>query len=62
MTDQHAASEALDDAWDALDESLPPRWHIGKPSLFATRLGGDRVGATAGQAQFAADCHRDRDR
>jgi hypothetical protein len=32
MTDQHVDSEALSEAWDVLYDSLPARWHIGKPS------------------------------
>jgi hypothetical protein len=31
MTDQHRIAEALNEAWDALFDSLPGRWHIGKP-------------------------------
>jgi len=31
MNDQDAAFEALNQAWDALYDSLPGRWHIGKP-------------------------------
>ena len=31
MNNQHAAFEALNQAWDALYDSLPGRWHIGKP-------------------------------
>ena len=32
MTDQQLNSEALNEAWDVLYDSLPARWHIGKPS------------------------------
>jgi hypothetical protein len=32
VTDRDATSEALNEAWDALYDSLPARWHIGKPS------------------------------
>jgi len=32
MNDRHVTYEALSEAWDVLYESLPPRWHIGKPS------------------------------
>jgi hypothetical protein len=32
MHDEHIASEALNEAWDALYDSLPARWHIGKLS------------------------------
>jgi hypothetical protein len=32
MTDQHRIADALNEAWDALYDSLPGRWHIGKPS------------------------------
>lgn len=31
MNDQQRAFEALNEAWDALHDSLPARWHIGKP-------------------------------
>jgi len=37
MSDQQAASQALSDAWDALYDSLPPRWHIGRPSYDSDR-------------------------
>lgn len=32
MNDHHLNPEALNDAWDVLYDSLPARWHIGKPS------------------------------
>ena len=35
MTDQHRIAAALNEAWDALYDSLPGRWHIGKPSYDA---------------------------
>ena len=37
MTDQHSLSEALNEAWDALYDSLPGRWHIGKPTYAPAR-------------------------
>jgi hypothetical protein len=32
MNDRHDTPEALNDAWDALHNVLPARWHVGKPS------------------------------
>ena len=44
MTDQHRIADALNEAWDALYDSLPGRWHIGKPTYDA-RLAGWSVSA-----------------
>ena len=44
MTDQHRIAEALHEAWDALYDSLPGRWHIGKPS-YDSRLAAWSVSA-----------------
>ena len=35
MNDQHLTAAALGDAWDALYDSLPPRWHVGRPTYDA---------------------------
>ena len=32
MSDRHATWDAINEAWDALYDSLPARWHVGKPS------------------------------
>jgi len=32
MNDRYVTYEALSEAWDVLYESLPARWHIGKPT------------------------------
>jgi hypothetical protein len=37
MTDSNATWEAINDAWDALYDSLPARWKIGKPSYDPSR-------------------------
>ena len=33
MNDRHPGSEAINDAWDALFDAVPPRWHVGRPSF-----------------------------
>jgi hypothetical protein len=38
MSDSHATWEAINDAWDALYDSVPARWKIGKPSYDPSRL------------------------
>jgi hypothetical protein len=38
MSDSYATWEAINDAWDALYDSLPGRWRIGKPSYDPSRL------------------------
>lgn len=37
MSDSNATWEAINDAWDALYDSLPARWKIGKPSYDPSR-------------------------
>jgi hypothetical protein len=32
MDDRNVTSDAINEAWDALYESVPARWHVGKPS------------------------------
>ena len=38
MRDGYATWESINDAWDALYDSLPARWKIGKPSYDPSRL------------------------
>jgi hypothetical protein len=33
MNDRHAPSEAINNAWDALFDAVPARWHVGRPSF-----------------------------
>jgi hypothetical protein len=39
MNDQDVTFEALREAWDALYDSLPARWHIGRPTYDARGAG-----------------------
>jgi len=73
MHEQHLDSEGLDEAWDVLYDSLPPRWHIGKPSYdperapwFVTAWGpqparGEARQAVTGTGETAAAALRDLD-
>jgi len=33
MSDRDAHSEAINEAWEALVDAVPPRWHVARPSF-----------------------------